>query len=114
MLLARQGHRVLVVDRARFPSDMLSTHVIHPPGVVALRRWGLLEKVEESGCPPIRTYSYNFGPVTISGSPRSIEGIAQAYGPRRTVLDKILVDAAAEAGAEVREEFAVDELIWED
>jgi 2-polyprenyl-6-methoxyphenol hydroxylase-like FAD-dependent oxidoreductase len=114
MLLARQGHRVLVVDRARFPSDMLSTHLIHPPGVAALRRWGLLEKLEESGCPPIRTYSYNFGPMTISGSPRPIDGIAHAYGPRRTVLDKILVDAAAEAGAEVREEFAVDELIWED
>ena len=78
MLLARQGHRVLVVDKARFPSDMLSTHLIHPPGVVALRRWGLLEKVEESGCPSIRTYSYDFGPMTISGSPRPIEGIAHA------------------------------------
>ena len=113
MLLARRGHRVLVVDRARFPSDMLSTHLIHPPGVVALRRWGLLAKVEQSGCPSIRTYSYDFGPMTIHGSPRAIEGMAHAYGPRRTVLDKILVDAAAEAGAEVREEFAVDELIWE-
>lgn len=90
MLLARQGHRVLVVDKACFPSDMLSTHLIHPPGVVALRRRGLLEKVEESGCPSIRTYSYDFGPMTISGSPRPIGNwpafsltFAAASGDRR-------------------------------
>jgi len=39
-LLARKGYRVLVVDRAKFPSDTLSTHVIHAPGVAALDRWG--------------------------------------------------------------------------
>jgi 2-polyprenyl-6-methoxyphenol hydroxylase-like FAD-dependent oxidoreductase len=50
MLLARQGHRVLVVDRARFPSDTVSTHLLHPPGVAALRRWGLLERLVASGC----------------------------------------------------------------
>jgi flavin-dependent dehydrogenase len=33
MLLARKGGKVLVVDRATFPSDTLSTHVVHPPGV---------------------------------------------------------------------------------
>ena len=33
MLLARKGHRVLLVDRASFPSDTLSTHYIHQPGV---------------------------------------------------------------------------------
>ena len=42
MLLARQGHRVLLVDRATFPSDTLSTHVIHAPGVAALSRCCLL------------------------------------------------------------------------
>ena len=43
MLLARKGYDVLLVDRARFPSDTVSTHVIHPPGLTALRRWGLLD-----------------------------------------------------------------------
>jgi flavin-dependent dehydrogenase len=38
MLLARQGYKVLVVDRATFPSDTVSTHLLHPPGVAALRR----------------------------------------------------------------------------
>src|SRR6516225_9957128 len=57
MLLARSGHRVLVVDRASFPSDTLSTHMIHAPGVAALRRWGLLDQVLASGCPPVGHYS---------------------------------------------------------
>src|SRR5438552_912778 len=54
MLLARKGHRVLLVDRATFPSDTLSTHYIHQPGVARLRRWGLLDRVVATGCPPAR------------------------------------------------------------
>ena len=54
MLLARQGHSVLLVDRATFPSDTISTHVIHAPGVAALSRWGLLDQVVATGCPADR------------------------------------------------------------
>ncbi len=114
MLLARQGYRVLVVDRATFPSDTVSTHMIHAPGIAALHRWGLLDAVKASGCPPVESYSFDFGPITLTGSPRSRDGISTGYAPRRTVLDKILVDAAAEAGAEVREGFTVDEVLVED
>ena len=114
MLLARQGHRVLLLDKATFPSDTMSTHLVHPPGVAALERWGLLERLEATGCPPVETYSFDFGPLTISGSPRPIDGVAQAYCPRRTVLDQLLVDAAVEAGAELREGFTVDEILVDD
>src|SRR4051794_16061631 len=114
MLLARKGYRVLVVDRASFPSDTVSTHFIHAPGVAALRRWGLLDGVIASGCPPVERYSFDFGPITIRGSARPSEGHATAYAPRRTVLDKILVDAARDAGAEVREGFTVEEVIVEE
>ena len=113
MLLARRGHKVLVVDRASFPSDTVSTHLLHPPGVASLRRWGLLERLEATGCPPIDTYAFDFGPFTISGAPGT-DDAPVAYGPRRTVLDKLLVDAAAEAGAEVREGFTVSEVVVED
>ena len=54
MLLARKGYRILVVDRATFPSDTNSTLLIHPPGVAALARWGVLEKVIATGCPADR------------------------------------------------------------
>ena len=113
MLLARKGYRVLVVDRATFPSDTVSTHLLHPPGVAALRRWGLLDRLVATGCPPIDTYAFDFGPFTLAGAPGTDEAPV-AYGPRRTVLDKLLVDAAAEAGAEVREGFTVEEILVED
>jgi flavin-dependent dehydrogenase len=114
MLLARKGYRVLVVDRASFPSDTVSTHVIHAPGIAALNRWGLLDEVTQTGCPAVKTYSYDFGPFSIVGAPRPVEGQSAAYAPRRALLDKILVDAAARAGAEVREGFTVDDVIVED
>ena len=113
MLLARKGFRVLVVDRATFPSDTVSTHVVHPLGVAALARWGLLDGLVATGCPPIHTYSFDFGPFTLSGAPGTADAPV-AYCPRRTILDKLLVDAAAEAGAEVREGFIVDEVVVDD
>ena len=113
MLLARRGYRVLVVDRATFPSDTLSTHVLHPLAVAALSRWGLLDRLAATGCPPIERYAFDFGPFTIAGAPGTAEAPV-AYCPRRTVLDKLLVDAAAEAGAEVREGFTVEEILTED
>jgi len=114
MLLARSGHRVLLVDRASFPSDTLSTHVVHAPGVAALRRWGVLDDVLASGCPAVGQYSLDFGPVTIAGTQRAAaDGGRLCYAPRRTVLDKALVDAAAAAGAEVRERFTVEEVVVE-
>jgi flavin-dependent dehydrogenase len=114
MLLAQRGYRVLVVDRAKFPSDTVSTHFIHPPGVAALERWGLLDAVRASGCPAVTTYSFDFGPFTLSGSPQPFDDATEAFGPRRTVLDKILVDAAAGAGAEVREQFIVQAIVSDD
>jgi len=114
MLLARKGYRVLAVDRATFPSDTLSTHVIHAPGVAALRRWGLLDAVIATGCPPINGYLFDFGAITISGTTKPVDGVTTAYAPRRTVLDAILVDAAREAGVEVREDYNVDEVIVAD
>jgi 2-polyprenyl-6-methoxyphenol hydroxylase-like FAD-dependent oxidoreductase len=113
MLLARQGWKVLVVDRATFPSDTISTHLLHPPGVAALRRWGLLERLTATGCPAIHTYRFDFGPFALSGAPGT-DDTPVAYGPRRTVLDRLLVDAAAEAGAEVREGFTVQDVVVAD
>jgi 2-polyprenyl-6-methoxyphenol hydroxylase-like FAD-dependent oxidoreductase len=112
MLLARRGYRVLAVDRARFPSDTVSTHLVHPPGVAALRRWGLLDRVIATGCPAIHTYAFDFGPFTLVGSP-GVDRADVAYAPRRTVLDKILVDAASAAGVDVREGFIVEGVVFD-
>jgi 2-polyprenyl-6-methoxyphenol hydroxylase-like FAD-dependent oxidoreductase len=111
MLLARKGYRVLLLDKARFPSDTLSVHYIHQPGIACLQRWGLLERVIASNCPPVRRQRVDFGPVVLEAAPPPIDGIADAYAPRRTILDTLLVEAAVAAGAEVRERFTVDDLV---
>src|SRR5919205_1007198 len=111
MLLARKGYSVLLLDKASFPSDTMSTHFVHPPGLAALKRWGLLDRLAATGCPPVDTYSFDFGPLTIAGSPQPIDGIGHGYCPRRTVLDNLLAEAAVEAGATLREAFTVEDLL---
>jgi 2-polyprenyl-6-methoxyphenol hydroxylase-like FAD-dependent oxidoreductase len=113
MLLARKGYRVLLVDKATFPSDTMSSHIVHPPGVAALKRWNLLQRLQRTGCPPMKQYAFDVGPFSIAASLRPLHGTAHALCPRRTVLDKVLVEAAVEAGAELREGFIVDEVLIE-
>jgi 2-polyprenyl-6-methoxyphenol hydroxylase-like FAD-dependent oxidoreductase len=81
--------------------------------VRALSKWGLLDRLTATGCPPILTYAFDFGPFTISGAPGTRDAPV-AYCPRRTILDKLLIDAAAHSGAELREGFAVEEVLVED
>jgi flavin-dependent dehydrogenase len=114
MLLARKGYRVLLLDKARFPSDTLSVHYVHQPGGASLKRWGLLDRVAASNCPPVRRQRLDFGPVALEAAPPPADGVADGYAPRRTVLDALLVEAAAAAGVEVRERFTVDGLVMED
>ncbi|MBA3242617.1 MAG: NAD(P)/FAD-dependent oxidoreductase [Acidobacteria bacterium] len=111
MLLARKGYRVLLVDRAAFPSDTMSTHYIHQPGVARLARWGLLDRVAALDCPPISKARLDTGSFVLSGSttPESCDG--DAYAPRRALLDKILLNAAVEAGAEFSEDFSVEDVL---
>ncbi len=113
MLLARQGYRVLLVDRGSFPSDTVRGHFIQPPGVAALRRWGLLEQVVASGCPPIRAMISDLGDFALPIPIKTADGLDGGYAPRRFVLDAILVESAVAAGAELREHFTVRELLWE-
>ncbi len=113
MLLAHRGYRVLLVDKARFPSDTLSTHYIRTPGVARLKKWGLLDKVIDSKCPAIARMSLDLGPFALVGMPPAVEDVHTNYAPRRTVLDQILVEAAVEAGVEVREGFFVEDMLWD-
>jgi flavin-dependent dehydrogenase len=111
MLLARQGYRVLLVDQATFPSDTISTHHIHRAGLATARRWGLLPQLIATGGPRIRQWTFDLGPFALRGNPLPAEGIDFDLCPRRTVLDKMLVDSAAGAGVEVREGFSVTGII---
>lgn len=112
MLLARAGQRVALLDRAVFPSDTLSTHFLWPRGVACLAEWGLLDGLRAHGCRPIREITFDIGAVQLRGSGGPVNGVDESYCPRRTVLDALLVEAAAGAGAEVVERFSVDEIAW--
>ncbi|OMI34744.1 FAD-dependent oxidoreductase [Streptomyces sparsogenes] len=113
LLLARQGHRVLVLERARFPSDTLSTLYIHQPGVDRLARWGVLEEVRATGCPPLDRISFRAPGLLLTG-PAPMWGAATGgLAPRRYALDAILARAAARAGAEFRDGCSVTGLLWE-
>jgi flavin-dependent dehydrogenase len=104
MLLARRGMRVLMLDRARYGSDTLSTHALMRPAVLQLSRWGLLDRVIASGAPPIRRAVFHYP------DERLALDIEPLYAPRRTVLDPILIDAAVASGTDVIFGVSLDDL----
>ena len=112
MLLARQGVKVLLVDRARFPSDIPHGHFIHRHGPRRLRDWGLLDRIAER-TPAISSMIFDAGDFPLLARNLVEDGVAWGYGPRRTTLDSILMHAAAESGADVRTAFSVFEYIIE-
>ena len=101
MLLARAGHRVLVVDRGRYGTDTLSTHALMRGAVVQLHRWGLLPAVIAADTTPVRQATFVYGGESVSVSITSRDGVDALYAPRRYVLDRLLVDAASAAGADI-------------
>ena len=112
MLLARAGHRVLVVDRGRYGTDTLSTHALMRGAVVQLHRWNILPAVIASGTTPVQQATFFYGDESVSVPIKSRDGIEALYAPRRQVLDRLLVDAASDAGAEVVYGVRVQGLQW--
>lgn len=102
MLLARQGARVLVVERGRYGADTLSTLALMRGGVLQLGRWGVLAELVETGAPAVRTTSFFYGDEEVALPIKPRDGVDALYAPRRMVLDSLLVDAARRSGAEVR------------
>jgi 2-polyprenyl-6-methoxyphenol hydroxylase-like FAD-dependent oxidoreductase len=82
--------------------------------VARLFRWGLLDRLVAAGTPATREVLLDPGPVALAGRFPAYGGVDALYSPRRTVLDALLVDAARQAGAEVRENYLVEELAWAD
>ena len=109
-MLARAGLRVCVVDKDRFPSDTLSTHAIQPTGVQVLERIGVLDGLLKLAPPMVRARMVFDDSVAAVDDVVAITG-APVLSVRRITLDEILVNAAAEAGAEVRTDTAVTGLV---
>ncbi len=111
MLLAQKGYKVLLADRAHFPSDSPLANLIQLKGCAALKRWGLLERVQASNCPPVSKAILQIGEYSLQGEYLPLDGTGATVCPRRSILDKILIEAAAVAGAEIRGDLVVEELL---
>lgn len=101
--LAQHGRKVIALDRAHFPSDTLSTHIMTPKAVAIMQRLGALNRVLATGAPPlkqIRIFAEDYEPVSPYQTP---EGIDFGISVRRPDFDAALVETAREAGAEVWE-----------
>jgi 2-polyprenyl-6-methoxyphenol hydroxylase-like FAD-dependent oxidoreductase len=110
LLLARRGYRVLLMDRSSFPSDTISGHYIMHRGTRLLGEWGLLDQVIASGCPPVTRAASDWGDFLLAADIPTTDGYPACIGPRRTVLDQLLIDAAVAAGVELREGVVVEGL----
>ena len=112
--LARKGHKVLLLDRNTFPSDQTaSTHMIWAGGVAELKRLDMLGPLAATNCPPMRLFNLDMGDFVLSAEAPPVDGVVDSYAPRRFVLDTLLVEAAADAGADVEERCSVEELLRE-
>jgi flavin-dependent dehydrogenase len=109
-LLARAGLRVLIVDRGRYGSDTMSTHALMRGGVLQLARWGLLDAIVDAGTPAVRLTTFRYSRTVVPVEIAPSFGIDALYAPRRTLLDRVLVDAASRAGADTRFGAAVTDL----
>ena len=76
MLLARKGYKVLLVDRAGFPSDIPHGHFIHRGGPRLLKRWGLLEKLVATGCPAVTRATSNYNDFNMTADALSVNGVS--------------------------------------
>jgi flavin-dependent dehydrogenase len=101
-LLARLGHDVIVVDRADLPSDTVSTHQIARTGMVALRRWDLVDELRASGSPALREVTFHRAEGSVTRPVRPSPGVEYFLAPRRYVLDTLLAEAAVRSGARLR------------
>lgn len=101
LLLARSGARVLMVDREERLHDTLSTHALMRPAVSLLSRWGLLDRIVRDDTPLVRQIRFHYGDETFDVPVKPSEDVPGLCAPRRWVLDRVLRDAAWDAGVEL-------------
>jgi flavin-dependent dehydrogenase len=117
-ILAQSGHRVLLLEREKFPRYHIGESLL-PFTFQPLQRLGLIDRMKASAF--IRKYSVQF----VSPSGRASQPfyfytrydrdtVAQTWQVLRSEFDLMLLDNAREKGVQVREQTVVRELIRED
>src|SRR4051812_46284884 len=114
-ILAEKGHRVLVLEREKFPRYHIGESLL-PFTYQPLKRLGLVEKMKQSAF--VKKYSVQFvSPSGRASQPFYFfnrydrETVAQTWQVLRSEFDEMLLNNAREKGAIVREETEVQQLI---
>jgi len=110
--LARAGHDVVLLDKTRFPADALSTHVLVPNGVAELKKMGALDRILALNPARSTHLKITDGDMVVREQYRSFDGIDYGICVPRNLQDECLVEAARDAGADVRERCAVKDVVW--
>lgn len=113
-LLARAGQRVLLVDRDRFPSDTVSTHMMFPDTLHRLDELGVLRRLEAEHRIPFVHFGWRVHGHQVAGDFTPVGRFERGACVRRVVLDAALVDTAREAGVHTLFGRQVRELIGTD
>lgn len=105
IVLARDGYRVLLIEKDRFPRDKVCGDFVSPKGLRLLRDLGCLAAIEERGFIPIRKSSVYLNGQKISEGhlPRLPGQPAHGHAIPRAELDEIMFRRAQAAGAETLE-----------
>ena len=112
-LLGQRGHRVLLLERARFPSDTLSTHFFRAPAFQTFERVGVFEDVQRTASALVSSFNDVDGHV-FSEPVEGLNGFNYYLCVRRITLDAILAQRVRhQPTVELREGAQMDKLIWE-
>ncbi|MDT5167325.1 MAG: hypothetical protein QOD02_640 [Mycobacterium sp.] len=114
-VFAKAGRRVVVLDRARFPSETISSHTIFGAGVTELKAMGAFPRVLGLEPPPYVTFhveSSNADAPTVLEAAFEGADHEPTISVPRVLLDAQLVATARESGAEVREGATVIDVLW--
>jgi menaquinone-9 beta-reductase len=115
--LARQGYRVVAVDRATFPREKACSEYMSPEAVRLLDRLGVVPTLEAAGAAPL------YGTTVIGPAGSRLTGLFARAGVTMTrpaglsiarrILDHQLVEAARNAGGEVLDGVGLEALLYE-
>nr|BFE50783.1 hypothetical protein GCM10017745_42100 [Saccharothrix mutabilis subsp. capreolus] len=119
-LVAGQGHRVVLLEKERFPRYQIGESLLPSTVQGICRLLGVSDELEAAGFPLKRGGTFRWGvnpePWTFAFgiSPKFAGTASTAYQVERMKFDQILLDNARRKGVDVREEHAVNDVLEED
>ncbi|MBS1212755.1 MAG: hypothetical protein H6R26_1372 [Proteobacteria bacterium] len=118
ILLAKAGKRVVLLERARFPRFQIGESLL-PAGWELWRRLGVTEKIEAEGFTVkqgINFGMFNQQPDLVLLTAEYPDYFERPYTfhVERARFDEILLDHAAACGVEVRQEWSVRDVLFEE